>query len=494
MFTTNYMKKLIIFSITSLAILSSCKKSWLEIVPQGSLVAVNTDDYDKLMNDGGLYAYPTTGGYQEAQLMGDEIGAVTQYYNNKGNMPVRDALFQWQDDVYPTATVTSNCLKVSLTQMYELNKIVNEVLSSTGGTDQQKKGIWAEAKATRAFTIFYMANYYCKPYNAATAASDLGFPFSTVADVSVNNYDRGTLQQTYDFIVKDYTDALTAIPAKQSIVTRMSRPAVEGLLAKTYMFMGRYSDALPLLKAAFADIAANQQTTLYNYNQTFGPGGSFLPIGATTGPNSPGQHMEDLKEAIVSKVFYSGKYNGSLTGNDGLVLTPQAKALYDPTDLRLNFYTNKNPDNSINAAGRLRKYGVNYSRFGLQLSELYLISAECKARTNDLAGAVADVETLRKNRMPAANATVPTAIANDQTALIKFIIDERTREFAAEGYRWFDMRRLSVDPIFAGMTFSHSKYNADGTTTGYTLNQPNRLVLRFPRNITDANPNMPNNP
>jgi hypothetical protein len=488
------MKKLIIFSIVILSLTTSCKKSWLEIVPQGSLVAITTDDCDKLMNDGGFYAYPLTGGYQEAQLMGDEIGAVTPYYTNKGNIVIRDRLFQWQDDIYPTADITSNCLKVALTQMYEINKIVNEVLSSTNGTDQQKKGIWAEAKATRAFTVFYMANYYCKPYIAATAASDLGFPIPKEADVSVNDFDRGTLQQTYDFIIKDYTDALASIPAKQSIVTRMSKPAVEGLLAKTYMFMGKYSDALPLLKAAFTDIATNQQTTLYNYNQTFAPGGSFLPIGPTTGPNSPGQHMENLQEAVVSKVFYSGKYNGSITGNDGLVLTPQAKALYDATDLRLDFYTNKNSNNSINADGRIRKYGVNYTRFGMQLSELYLISAECKARTNDLAGAVADVETLRKNRMPVANAAVPADIASNQTALIKFIIDERTREFAGEGYRWFDMRRLSVDPIFSGMVFTHTMYNADGTTTVYTLNQPNRLVLRLPRNITDKNPNMPNNP
>jgi hypothetical protein len=96
--------------------------------------------------------------------------------------------------------------------------------------------------------------------------------------------------------------------------------------------------------------------------------------------------------------------------------------------------------------------------------------------------------------MPVADAVVPSAIAGDQTALIKFIIDERIREFALEGYRWFDMRRLSVDPIFAGMTFTHTMYNADGTTTVYTLRQPDRLVMKFPKNITDANPNMPDNP
>lgn len=488
----SFMKKLIIFSIAILGTLASCKRSWLEIVPQGNLVAVTTNDYDKLMNDGGFYVYPSMGGYQEAQLMGDEVGAVTPYFINKNI--IRDRLFQWQDDIYPTSDITSFSLRVALTQLYQLNKIVDEVMGSTEGTDQQKKGILAEAQATRAFTVFYLANYYCKPYVAGTAGADPGFPAPTKADVSVNDFQRGTLQQTYDFIIKDLSAALANVPVKQAFVTRMSRPAVEGLLGKVYLFMGRYNDALPLLKAALADVATNGQTTLYDYNQTFAPGGSFLPISATQGPNSPGQRMDDKQEAVVSKVFYSGPINGNQTGNDGLVLTPQVQALYNVKDLRLNFYTNKNANNSVNADGRLRKYGVKYSRFGLQLSELYLLSAECKTRTNDLAGAVTDVQTLRKNRMPAAIFAVPVSIAGDQAALIRFIIDERTREFAGEGYRWFDMRRLSVDPLFAGTDFIHTMYNADGTTTVYKLNQPNRLVMRFPRNITDANPNMPNNP
>jgi hypothetical protein len=488
--------KYIIPFITILILSVSCKKSWLHVVPLGDQVAVTTDDYDKLMNDGMFYIYPSTGGWQEPQLMGDEVAAETPYFNITGNAGylVRPRLFQWQDSLYPTTTYTPNALKTSYLQLYQINKIIEEVMGSTGGTDTQKKGIRAEALATRAHTIFNMANYYCKPYVAATAAKDLGFPFPKTANVTVPDYPRGTLQATYDFIIKDLTDALADIPVKQPLVTRMSKPAVEGLLGKVYLFMGRYTDALPLLKAALADVIANGQTFLYDYNVTLAPGGAFLPISATSGPKSPGQLTDDLTEAVVSKVFYCGKGNGNQTGNDGLVLTPQAQALYGSGDLRLKLYINKYPNNSINPSGRIRKYGTSYSRYGLQLSELYLLSAECKARTNDLAGAVTDVQTLRQNRMPLADAVVPAAIAGDQTALIKFIIDERIREFALEGYRWFDMRRLSVDPIFAGMTFTHTMYNADGTTTVYTLRQPNRLVMKFPKNITDANPNMPDNP
>ena len=489
------MKKYIILSIVLLATLSACKKSWLEIVPLGSQVASTTDDYDKLMNDSKFYI-TTTGGLAEAQLMGDEIAAEATYFANLDPVSdYRQFYFAWADSIYTSAGAQPWGLRNHLDQVYQLNKIINEVMASSGGTESLKRALRAEALANRAWTNFHMANYYCKPYVASTASGDPGFPKIVNADITINNFPRGSVQDTYDFIVKDLTDALADIPARFTIATRMSKPAVEGLLGKVYLFMGRYTDALPMLKAALADVAANGQTSLYDYNQTLGPGGSFLPMDPNNGPvNSPGQVVGDMKESVVYKSYSSGPYRGNATGNNGLVLTPQVQALYGPTDLRLKFYSNTNKDNSINPSGRLRKNNVLYTRWCLQLPELYLLSAECKARTNDLAGAVADVETLRRNRMPPADATVPVATAGNQAALIKFIIDERTREFALEGYRWFDMRRLSVDPLYAGISFTHTIYNANGTTTVYTLKQPNRLELQFPRYITDANPNMTNNP
>jgi hypothetical protein len=489
------MKKHIILLIILLGTLSACKKSWLEIIPQGNQVASTTGDYDKLMNDNKFYGYDV-GGFSEAQLMGDEVAAEGNDFASLGaDNDYRQFYFTWKDSIYIKPDAQPWALSNHLDQMYQINKIINEVMASSGGDENRKKAIRAEALTTRGWSNFNMANYYCKPYSAATAATDPGFPKITTADITNNNFPRGAVQETYDFIIKDLTDALADIPVRFTIATRMSKPAVEGLLGKVYLFMGRYTDALPLLKAALADVAANGQTSLYNYNQTLGAGGSFLPMDPYNGPvNSPSQLNTDVRESVAFKYFYSGIYVGNATGINGLVLTPQAQALFGPTDLRLKFYSATNKDNSVNTSGRLRRYNLRYSRWCLQLPDLYLLSAECKARTNDLAGAVADVETLRRNRMPAADATVPAAIAGDQNALIKFIIEERIREFAFEGYRWFDMRRLSVDPLYAGSNYTHTIYNSNGTTTVYTLKQPERLVLLFPRYITSLNPNMINNP
>ncbi|PUZ25776.1 RagB/SusD family nutrient uptake outer membrane protein [Chitinophaga parva] len=488
------MRKIVypLFYITAVFTLFSCKKSFLEVIPLGEQVAVTTHDYDQLMNDPAFYIDRYAGGWQDPELMGDEVAVEAPFINQYSKWSM--LLFQWQAVIYKDGDMPPFALSHFLSELYTLNKIINEVMNSQDGTDADKARILAEAKATRAWTYFQLVNYYAKPYAAATAGTDPGFPIITKADVNGGPYARGTVQETYDFIIKDFTDAITSLPVKAVIQTRMSKPAAEGLLGKVYLFMGRNADALQMFNAAFTDLAANSSVRLYDYNQEFAAGGVFQPIDPTYGPQGPGKNYNDLTEAVVSKIFPNTSYNGNGLCNDGLVLTPATQALFRAGDLRLLLYTNKNPDGSPNAGGRLRKYGVQYSRYGLQLSELYLLRAEAEARANDLAGAKTDLEVLRSHRMPAADATVPAATAGNQNALIKFVIDERIREFALEGYRWFDMRRLSVDPLFAGMVFTHVQYNADGTTTEYHMDQPNRLTLRLPPNIINGNTGMENNP
>ncbi len=127
------------------------------------------------------------------------------------------------------------------------------------------------------------------------------------------------------------------------------------------------------------------------------------------------------------------------------------------------------------------------------MPDLLLLRAECKTRLNDLAGAQADVQTLRYARMPAANAPGPAPITSQQIPLLKFIMDERMREYAAQGFRWFDMRRLSVDPVIPQTKFVHMLYNADGTFSTITM-KPERLTLRIPQLVISQNPGMQNNP
>jgi hypothetical protein len=482
--------RLIIFCTFFTMTMGSCKKEFLEITPKGKLIAKTVDDYKALsvnltfLNMAGFGAWGVSPGQA---AMGDEVAAFDPYFIGADFHAQR--LFRWEDEVY-LADENSLEMEVPLSNIYIYNKIINEVMDASGGTEQDKKTIRAQAMTGRAWTYFLLINYFGKPYTESGAATDPGFPIITEADVTETSFTRASVKEVYDFIINDLTTALPDLPT--TITHRMvaSRVAGEAILGKVYMFMGKFNEALPLLNAAITGLGASSiPAGLYNYNETLGTGGSFLPI-TTYGPTYP--LVPANKENIYAKQFT----NFWTFTNNELVITAQTAALFKSSDLRLNFYSDLPMYGSDPyPGGLLRRMGPIGTQFGVIVPDLYLLNAECKARVNDLTGARQMVETFRENRMPPADASVPAAIASSKTALVKFILEERIREFAMQGFRWFDMRRLSVDPDYsATVGKTHILYDeTGGVKSSYTL-KPERLVWQFPRKMITQNPDIENNP
>lgn len=486
---TKYYHFIIIITTISL-LMMSCKKEFLEITPKGSLIASKVSDYNLLLNNPDFYQQTNGGGFQLMALLGDDVAAEEQSFSTA--RPEAQRAFRYEDEIYLPGTITRD-LGINLPLLYALNKTINEV-SRAEGDAATKAQLIAEAKAMRAFTYFTFVNYYTKPYNAQTAATDPGFPIVTKADALENIFSRNTVKENYDMMVSDLTAAISDLPIKAVAQTRFSKSAAKAFLAKVYVFMGRYADALTLLNEAFTEINGSG-VKLYDYNVEFAAGGSFLPI-TPQGPNSSGNKINDFTESVLARTYYVGSFNGNGFGNNSLVLSEKAAALYDINDHRLKLYSATYTSTQPNPYGRRRKYGLQYARYGVELSDMYLLRAECKARLNDLAGAKIDVEALRVKRMPAGSSAVPTTISSDQQALIRFIIDERMREYAFTGFRWLDMRRLSVDPLFSSTTYTHTVYLVAGAPTAITMYnlRPARLTQRIPQYIMAFNPEMQNNP
>ncbi|WP_158995637.1 RagB/SusD family nutrient uptake outer membrane protein [Mucilaginibacter sp. L196] len=469
-------------SMLLITVLFSCKKNFLEVTPKGNLIAQTVSDYNLMLNSLSLENIDSQDG---AIAMGDEVAAANDYFSS--SLLAVQRRFAWDAVVYDPGQVAVE-MTVPMQNLYTYNAIINGISAATDGTAQQKASIQAEAMAGRAWTNFMLINYYGKPYAEATAATDPGFPIITVADVTQTKFVRASVKDMYDFIVSDLTSAIAALPAQTTFRSRMSKPAAEGLLAKVYMFMGKFSQALPLLNQSFTDMGNSTiPIALYNYNVTFATGGSFLPLGFF-GPTYPS--VVSNTENLYSKQAID---NWTFTNNE-LVISPATVALFGSSDLRLNFYANSAFFGANYPGVLLRRVGPIEDQYGVVLPDLYLLRAECKARLGDLAGAKTDVETLRSNRMPAADASVPAATAGKQLSLLNFIFDERTREFAVQGYRWFDMRRLSVDPLFTGTTYTHTLYSTSGSITSTFALDPLRFTMRFPQTVIDENPGMENNP
>ncbi|MNK13739.1 SusD family protein [compost metagenome] len=470
---------------------SSCKKDFLEVVPKGVAIATNTSDYERLLNDPNLNILLSA----SQIVMSDELAGFMPLYSvGSGVATVSDQkAFEYQDDIYLAAESSSELTQLER-QLYTYNKVINEVMESKEGNDNQKKALLSEALAGRAWVHFILINYYGKPYNSATAASDPGIPLVTIADVTRTTFTRASVQAAYDLIITDLTKAIPDLPVQIISRHRMSKSAAEAILGKVYVYMQQFDKALPALTSSVSNLSnASISVGLYDFNGAFNVGGAFYPANPITGPNR--FNLATDKEVLYFKNFlnyYSYIYSG-------IPVSPQTAALYIKEDLRLNFFTTSPfpPTGAIYPNKMMRCYG-RYNNMGINVPDIYLLKAECESRTGDLTNAVNDLVTFRKTRMQkdVANAAdVPASIASDNVALTKYILEERIREFATTGERWWDMRRLSVDDTYkstVGMV--HNVYDASGNVIKSYPLKPERLTFRFPQYIITANPGLKQNP
>jgi len=116
---------------------------------------------------------------------------------------------------------------------------------------------------------------------------------------------------------------------------------------------------------------------------------------------------------------------------------------------------------------------------------LYLILAECEANLNqNLPKAKEYLNTLKQNRLEAEfYASEEIRInAMNQAELITEIAEERCRELAFEGHRWYDLRRTTQQSL---------THTFGGETEVLEEGDP-RYTLRFPQEAVDNNPNLNN--
>lgn len=123
-------------------------------------------------------------------------------------------------------------------------------------------------------------------------------------------------------------------------------------------------------------------------------------------------------------------------------------------------------------------------------AEIYLIAAEAAAhREGQLSRAKEYLKQLMEKRLtPEYYAEKAAAVdAMNQAQVIAEIADERARELALEGHRWFDLRRTTRPEIAKEYT------DLDGVRQTAVLRENDaRYTIRFPQEATENNPNLRN--
>ena len=352
-------------------------------------------------------------------------------------------------------------------KIYQYNAIIDGVMNAVDGTEQQKRQIQAEARVQRAYMHFCAAMMFTKPYNAATAATDLSVPIVTKADTQGSEgYTRATVKELYDWIIAEMKDALNIIPDGFGI-TRCYSAAANILLGRVYWYIGDYQNALTYLKAGYEKVQADSHYKFLSYRTN-----DVTWKGAKTFYNTYPDLWNSSEVIIVRYITLTDLVNES---NPILFIKPEYVDMYAEGDLRINHLT------THPATGGMRPAGRKTHNLMIDLPELYFMLAECEARAGSEANARELMLEYRKSRFADdESAAIPETVTG-KDELIKFIVNERILEYPARGASVIDMKRLWNDPMFQFKKAAFTHTVVGGET--YTMDESAQLTWKIPYSV-----------
>jgi len=451
--------KILLVSILSIS-LYSCEK-YLDIKTQSQQVFIKTSkDCQALLND-----YSTLNlNFPSDGTASDDDHFITD------NSYVSSALTQEDRDFYRwQATAQRASATNQWTRTYKKIYVTNLILETLDNlTDNPDKatldGLRGAALFFRAFSFWQIAQLYSMAYFSNTAEQNLGIPIHLSSDINEVSF-RNTIKQTYDRIVADLHEASLLLPNTSQVSSSPSKAAAEAMLARVYLSMGEYSLAL-----SSASSALQIKNQLIDYNT----------VSRTS--NTPFSRFNN--EVIFHAVMVgSPLLNSAVTAQNISKVSPVIVASYDINDLRKLIFLKAvagSPGN-FTFTGNYEPTTNGTLFIGLAVDELYLIRAECYARTGNVNSAMDDLNTLLRKRW-LTGTYIDIAASSEDDALAKILL-ERRKELLMRGLRWTDLKRLNNDTRFKidlTRTVQGTQYTLPANDLRYALLIPKEVIINSP--------------
>lgn len=382
--------------------------------------------YGAIVPEGNMYA---------ASILSDEV--------KLAEFPNDPTVHGWSfaaDDI----SLTRNSLST-----YDINYRVidraNRVLRALPETDSMRLGdnslrirLRGEMLALRAYMHFELWRWYAKNYDPN------GLALTYMEEPSIQDVGRITMQPYFTKMMADLAEARTLIPSTYNDVFRVTRTAVIGMQARAALYMRDWAGA-----ETFA--------TDYIAALPLAPRADFPSIWLDASNLEVAWKIKRTVQTTIPGSFYRAR---ALQANTvGTVFYAVSSKLWDAfdhaNDIRATTYMKDEPIISTNPARGpayskiVRKYDAfayNHANEGVadykmfRTGEMYLIRAEARAELNKLGPAAQDLNALRAARISGyTNQTFA-----DQATLIAAIMDERFKELAFEGHRFWDLKRRNL--------------------------------------------------
>lgn len=437
--------------------LSACN-SFLDELPDNRTEIDSAEKIQELL----VSAYPDGLYMGIAEAMSDNVAdKITINDINR----VNDRAYHWEDNL----DITRDTPTFYWNAVYKAIASANQALESVTLLENRTNldYLRGEALVARAYGHFMLAMLWCKAYNPATASSDMGLPYVTIAEKKVfGNYKRISLQEYYALIQKDLEEGIPLIDNNKYKQPKFhfTKEAAHGFATRFYLMKGDWNKVIEHANEVFSTTNASQflrdinafKPLTYAQKETNYASSSeranLLIVGASSlyGRSSLYVPKYGMTAEIQNKLYSSSfhpqglSWSYSIYGQDGYLNLPKCIEYFKYTNLAA-------------------KEGYPYAMMTLlSTDEVFLNRIEANIMLGNYSEALSDLNTY----LPLKTLTTMTPLTENnidtkyagkgvdfnpnytlddkQRVWLQCVIDLRQVEFYHEGIRWFDNKRLGM--------------------------------------------------
>ncbi len=474
-------QKLIYILIAAASITASCKKSFLDEVPPSAVTVTQAIKTENDLADAvnGMYnsMKATTLFGRDIPVLGDLLADNTYVnFTNSGRY-----LSENNYTFIASSAEASNIWSQGYYSILQANRIIYEgrKLPATNNVNQ----LVGEAYAVRGLVYLELVNFFSTPYTINPNAP--GVPVITVPEYISGakiQPSRGTVTAVYSKIISDLDSAYAIMPTTSTTLHAtnsdfIAKYAAKAIESRAYLYKGDYASA----RDAALLVVQNGGYTLAQTSSAFTA--FWASATATTTKLETIFELNQNASSNLGNTGLDAMY--SQAGYGDIQATTNLYDSYSTTDYRKSLMINGTRGGS--QAYIINKYS-NYSNTDkdevkiIRYAEVILTLAEAYANLNDNTNAQLYLNQIAKLRDPAF-----IGYSSTGAQLINDILNERRKELAFEGLRFFDFTRLNLPITRPAQGHGYASYPTVSITDFRRL-QP------IPQGEIDANKNMVQNP
>lgn len=311
-----------------------------------------------------------------------------------------------------------------------INRCNNVIVSAERINDPAfaKQVTLGEARLLRAFHYFNLLRYYGGTPAGFNKSGGLGVVIKTEPTLTPEDATprrRSTEAEVWKLILDDIDFAIANLQPTGA-VGRVNRRVAVALKARAHLYREEWAQA----ETAASEIINLTGATAYRLLPT----ASYTDLYLTRNSSEAIWELQfDANNTNSIAFFY---YPTTLGGRNEVSSSASLRTAHQAADIRLPVNVIATPTSLANKTQKYSRVAGTDNVILIRLAEMYLIRAEARLAQNKQADALADLNQI------ITRAGLPALVSTSNTEILDRILLERRLEFAHEGHRYFDLRRL----------------------------------------------------